>query len=106
MAPVVRVGSRRTTARRCRPTRLAELRDLARGIAPPVLADRGLVAAAEALGRRAPMPVTVTAAVARRPLPVVENAAYFVVAEALSNTAKHAGGAAAHVGVAERGSRL
>jgi signal transduction histidine kinase len=54
---------------------IAELRDLARGIAPPVLADRGLVAPFEALGRRAPMPVTVTAAVARRPLPVVETAA-------------------------------
>jgi signal transduction histidine kinase len=85
---------------------IAELRDLARGIAPPVLADRGLVAAAEALGRRAPMPVTVTAAVERRPLPVVETAAYFVVAEALTSAAKHAGGAPAHVDLAERGSRL
>jgi signal transduction histidine kinase len=85
---------------------IAELRDLARGIAPPVLADRGLVAAAEALGRRAPMPVTVTAAVERRPLPVVETAAYFVVAEALTNAAKHARGAPAHVDLAERDMRL
>jgi signal transduction histidine kinase len=85
---------------------IAELRDLARGIAPPVLADRGLVAAAEGLGRRAPMPVTVTAAVQRRPLPVVETAAYFVVAEALTNAAKHAGGAAAHVDLGERDTRL
>jgi signal transduction histidine kinase len=85
---------------------IAELRDLARGIAPPVLADRGLVAAAEALGRRAPMPVTVTAEIERRPLPVVETAAYFVVAEALTNAAKHAGGAPAHVDLAERDTRL
>jgi signal transduction histidine kinase len=76
---------------------IAELRDLARGIAPPVLADRGLGAAAEALGRRAPMPVTVTARVPRRPPPVLETAAYFVVAEALTNVAKHAPGAEARV---------
>ncbi len=68
----------------------AELRDLARGIAPPVLADRGLAAAAEALGNRAPVPVTVDAALGRRPAPVVESAAYFVVAESLTNVAKHA----------------
>ncbi len=76
----------------------AELRDLARGIAPPVLADRGLAAAVEALGTRAPIPVTVDAArLARRPAPVVESAAYFVVAETLTNVAKHAPGASAAV---------
>jgi signal transduction histidine kinase len=80
---------------------IAELRDLARGIAPPVLADRGLAAAVEALGRRSPMPVTVDAELAQRPLPVVETAAYFVVA-----AAKHAGGAAAHVDLRERDGRL
>lgn len=85
---------------------IAELRDLARGIAPPVLADRGLVAAAEALGKRSPMPVTVTAEIGNRPLPVVETAAYFVVAEALTNAAKHAGGAAAYVDLSEVGDRL
>jgi signal transduction histidine kinase len=85
---------------------IAELRDLARGIAPPVLADRGLAAAAEALGRRAPMPVTVDVALSSRPLPVVETAAYFVVAESLTNAAKHAGGAAAHVDLTERDGRL
>jgi signal transduction histidine kinase len=73
---------------------IGELRDLARGIAPPVLADRGLVAAVEALGRRAVTPVTVDATpLKQRPLPVVETAAYFVVAEALTNVGKHAGGA-------------
>jgi signal transduction histidine kinase len=85
---------------------IAELRDLARGIAPPVLADRGLAAAAEALGRRSPMPVTVDAQLSQRPLPVVETAAYFVVAESLTNAAKHAGGAAAHVDLSERDGRL
>jgi signal transduction histidine kinase len=80
---------------------IAELRDLARGIAPPVLADRGLPAAVEALGRRSAIPVTVDAKLAKRTLPVVETAAYFVVAESLTNAAKHARGAAAHVTLAE-----
>jgi signal transduction histidine kinase len=75
----------------------AELRDLARGIAPPVLTDRGLEAAVEALGTRAPIPVTVEAQIPHRPPPVVESAAYFVVAESLTNVAKHAPGAAAAV---------
>jgi signal transduction histidine kinase len=72
---------------------IAELRDLARGIAPPVLADRGLAAAVEALGRRSPMTVTVDADIPHRPPPVLETAAYFVVAESLTNVAKHAGAA-------------
>jgi signal transduction histidine kinase len=81
---------------------IGELRDLARGIAPPVLADRGLTAAVEALGRRAITPVTVDAELlSERPLPVVETAAYFIVAEALTNVAKHAEGAPAHVQLAE-----
>lgn len=75
----------------------AELRDLARGIAPPVLTDRGLAAAVEALGTRAPIAVTVDAHLSRRPAPVVESAAYFVVAESLTNVAKHAPGASAAV---------
>jgi signal transduction histidine kinase len=79
---------------------IAELRDLARGIAPPVLADRGLVAAVEALGRRVAMPVEVVAELERRPPGVVENAAYFVVAESLTNVAKHAPGAHARVRIA------
>ncbi|MBS1883340.1 MAG: histidine kinase [Actinobacteria bacterium] len=75
----------------------AELRDLARGIAPPVLADRGLAAAVEALAGRSPVPVTVDARLGRRPAPVIESAAYFVVAESLTNVAKHAPGARAAV---------
>src|SRR5215204_954074 len=57
---------------------IAELRDLARGIAPPVLADRGLTAAVESLGRRSAIAVDVDVDVDRRPPPVVETAAYFV----------------------------
>ncbi|MBX5441484.1 MAG: histidine kinase [Solirubrobacteraceae bacterium] len=85
---------------------IGELRDLARGIAPPVLADRGLMAAVEALGRRSAIPVSVEGGLSRRPAPVVETAAYFVVAEALTNVAKHAPQAAALVTLAERGDLL
>jgi signal transduction histidine kinase len=81
---------------------IRELRDLARGIAPPVLADRGLAAAVDGLAQRAATPVTVDAtALSERPVPVVETAAYFVVAEALTNVAKHAAGAAARVRLAD-----
>lgn len=72
---------------------IAELRDLARGIAPPVLADRGLEAAVQSLADRAGPEVTVNAEIPHRPPPAVETAAYFVVAEALTNAAKHAPGA-------------
>ena len=86
---------------------IAELRDLARGIAPPVLADRGLAAAVESLADRASGPVTVEAAgLDRRPPPVVESAAYFVVAEALTNVAKHAPGAAVAVTLSLDGAGL
>ena len=76
---------------------IKELRDLARGIAPPVLADRGLPAAVESLGERSALPVKVDARINRRLSPVVESAAYFVVAESLTNAAKYARGAAAKV---------
>ncbi len=85
---------------------IKELRDLARGIAPPVLADRGLVAAVDSLGQRSALPVSLDAKITRRLPPVVENAAYFVVAEALTNAAKHARGAAAHVTLREEHGRL
>jgi signal transduction histidine kinase len=69
---------------------LRELRDLARGIHPPVLADRGLEAAIEALAHRSAVPVGVHAAIGERPSAAVETAAYFVAAEAMTNAAKHA----------------
>jgi signal transduction histidine kinase len=85
---------------------IAELRDLARGIAPPVLVARGLEAAVDALGRRAMTAVTVEAQIDRRPPAVIETAAYFVVAEALTNVAKHAPDATAHVSLALDDERL
>ena len=70
---------------------LRELRELARGIHPPVLTDRGLEAAIAALAHRSAVPVFVTAELPERPPAAVETAAYFVAAEALTNAAKHAG---------------
>ncbi|MFN8111750.1 MAG: histidine kinase [Solirubrobacterales bacterium] len=84
---------------------IAELRDLARGIAPPVLADRGLPAAIEALGTRSAIPVEIEAADGDRLAPVIETAAYFVVAESLTNAAKYAG-TPAKVAVAREGEVL
>jgi signal transduction histidine kinase len=74
-----------------------ELRELARGIHPAVLSDRGLRPALEALAARAPVPVDVTG-VPDDPLPrPVEAAVYFVTAEALTNVAKYAQAGAASV---------
>lgn len=69
---------------------LRDLRDLARGIHPPILADRGLEAALAALVAGVPIGVDVRVDLARRPPETVESAAYFVVAEALANASKHA----------------
>jgi signal transduction histidine kinase len=69
---------------------LSELRNLVRGVHPPVLSDRGLDAALSALAALCPVPVTVDADLASRPPAAVEAVAYFVVAEALTNVAKHA----------------
>jgi signal transduction histidine kinase len=69
---------------------LEELRDLARGIHPPVLADRGLEAAIQALAARSPLDVRLSVDLPDRPRPAAETAAYFVVAESLANTGKHA----------------
>ena len=85
---------------------LAELRDLARGIHPAVLTDRGLDAALSALAARSPVPVSVQVDVPQRPSPTVEAVAYFVVAEALTNVAKHARARAAAVRVLQSGDRV
>ena len=77
-------------ARRGTREALEELRRLARGIHPPVLADRGLGAAISALADRTPLNVNVAVDVPKRPSRAVETAAYFVAAEALANTGKHA----------------
>ena len=70
-------------------TAIKELRDLARGIAPPVLQDRGLTAAVEALTATAPIPIEVRGDRGRAPA-AVERAGYFVAAEAVANALKHA----------------
>ena len=68
---------------------LAELRDLAHGIHPAVLSERGLAAALEGLARRSPLPVELRIT-HERVAPAVETAIYFTVVEALTNVAKHA----------------
>jgi signal transduction histidine kinase len=76
---------------------LAELRDLVRGIHPPVLADRGLADAIKALALDSPLRVQVTGPLdGRLPAPV-ESAGYFAVSELLANVAKHSGAGAAEV---------
>jgi signal transduction histidine kinase len=85
---------------------LAELRELARGIHPAVLTDRGLGTALETLASRAPVPVEL-AELPELHLPeAVELAAYFVVAEALTNVAKYAHATHAKVEVARENGRL
>ncbi len=79
---------------------LTELRNLVRGMHPPVLTDRGLDAALSGLAAISPVPVTVRVDVAVRPPASVEAIAYFVVAEALTNVAKHARASRADVTVA------
>ena len=69
---------------------IVELRDLVRGLHPAVLEDRGLDAALSALAARAPVPVALDVDVPVRPPASVEANAYFIVAEALTNVAKHA----------------
>ncbi|MEU8001301.1 histidine kinase [Catellatospora sp. NPDC049111] len=69
---------------------LAELRDLVRGIHPPVLAERGLADAVRALALDSALPVEVRADLAGQPPAPVATAAYFAVAEALTNAARHA----------------
>jgi signal transduction histidine kinase len=76
---------------------LTELRDLVRGVHPPVLTDRGLDAALSGLVARCPVPVEMKVEVPVRPRPAVEAVAYFVVAEALTNIAKHSRASSARV---------
>jgi signal transduction histidine kinase len=78
---------------------LAEVRDLVQGICPAVLSDRGLDAAIYALADRCPMPVEVSLELNGRPPEAMETTAYFVVAETLSNVAKHSGASEARVAV-------
>ncbi|MER5212511.1 sensor domain-containing protein [Streptomyces sp. NPDC002838] len=71
-------------------TALQELRDLARGIHPAVLTDRGLDAALSAVASRCTVPVQVDVDLSARPVPAIEGIAYFTVSELLQNISKHA----------------
>ena len=85
---------------------LAELRNLIRGLHPPVLEDRGLDAALSGVAARMPIPVRLTVNVPRRPSPTIEAVAYFVVSEGLTNITKHAQATQADVFVQQDGDRL
>jgi signal transduction histidine kinase len=86
-------------------TAIREVRDLARGLHPTILTDSGLSAAVEALAERTPFPITTDVTAERFPS-LVEVAAYFTIAEGLTNIARYAGATEAHVEAAVRGGRL
>ncbi|HEY2265932.1 MAG TPA: histidine kinase [Streptosporangiaceae bacterium] len=85
---------------------LTELRDLVRGIYPPVLADRGLGDAIKALALDTPLPVTVDACLPEQVELPVASAVYFSVAEALANVTKHAGARSVRINLSHRGGIL
>lgn len=85
---------------------LAELRALTRGIAPPILVDRGLEAALTALAGRSAVPTAVELTLPQRYVAPVETAAYFVASEALTNVAKHSDATSATLRAWTDGGRL
>lgn len=85
---------------------LGDLRSVVRGIHPPVLADRGLVGAAQALALDLAVPTSFSAVLPGRAPEPVESAMYFAVAEALANVVKHADASAASVDLSYDGERL
>jgi signal transduction histidine kinase len=85
---------------------LEELRELARGLHPAVLADRGLAPALETLAARAPLPVSVEGVPPQRLGEPVEAAVYFVVAESLTNAVKHSGASTLRVRMDTAGGEL
>lgn len=85
---------------------LDELRELSRGIHPAILSEGGLIPALKALTRRSSVPAELDAAVPTRLPEPVEVAAYYVVSEALTNTAKHANAATVRIDAQLRGGRL
>jgi len=95
-----------TEARESASTALSELRDLVRGIHPPVLADRGLEGAVKALAMSLPFKVDVTIELPGRPPAPVESAAYFAVAEAFANALKHSAATTAWVQITHEHERL
>ncbi|MFI9809409.1 sensor histidine kinase [Streptomyces sp. NPDC052301] len=87
-------------------TALQELRDLARGIHPAVLTDRGLDAALSAVASRCTVPVRVEVDLPARPAPAIEGIAYFTVSELLQNISKHSRARSASVDVWQAEDRL
>ncbi|MFI6939187.1 sensor histidine kinase [Streptomyces sp. NPDC050418] len=85
---------------------LQELRDLARGIHPAVLTDRGLDAALSSVATRCTVPVKVAVDLAERPAPAIEGIAYFTVSELLQNVSKHSSARSAAVDVWRSETRL
>jgi signal transduction histidine kinase len=85
---------------------IRELRELARGIAPPVLTNRGLEAAVRSLAQRSGIEVTVSSKLGHRAPLAVERAAYFVVAESLANVAKYASDARVQISLDDHGRDL
>ncbi|MEE1790996.1 sensor domain-containing protein [Streptomyces sp. BE308] len=85
---------------------LQELRDLARGIHPAILTDRGLDAALSAIASRCTVPVKVSVDLDSRPAQAIEGSAYFTVSELLQNVSKHSGAHSASVDVWRSSDRL
>jgi signal transduction histidine kinase len=85
---------------------LTELRGLVRGIHPPVLADRGLAAAVQALTLGSAVPVELDLRLERRLAAAVESAAYFATAEALTNAIRHSGAGQVRVRVVDAGNAV
>ncbi len=104
-ADMVRARMLVDTAHRGAKEAIVELRDLARGIHPPAL-DNGLADALSTLAARSAIPVTLTAAIPRRPTPAIEAIAYFCAAELLANAAKHSAAAEVTIDARERGGVL
>jgi signal transduction histidine kinase len=85
---------------------MVEIRNLARGIHPAVLTDRGLDAAVSALAGSSTVPVTVRVDLPERPPEIVESTAYFIIAEALTNVSRHSGATSASVDIRQDGAIL
>jgi signal transduction histidine kinase len=94
------------TARREAKRALSELRDLARGMRPSLLEERGLGPAIAALAGRSPVPATTAVDVPRKPPTSIETAAWFVASEALANAAKHSGASRVTIWLTERNGGL
>ncbi|WP_066365694.1 sensor histidine kinase [Herbidospora mongoliensis] len=95
-----------TEARLSTEETMTELRDIIRGMYPPILADRGLPGAVAALAGRSPVPVDVEMDDVGRLPAAVEAAAYFVIAEALTNVARHSGASGVKIRIRRTESRL